>query len=272
MGYSAQISGAIVEFTSDLPAAVVDRLADICLACGREVTPSVRGRLMAVLHHERPKRQMGALLDLLVEEGVAPELIAYGLACAAQTQRRLREAQSVSLLWTGPDSPKIPVRRNEQALLDLIAGAKQILHIVSYVAYKADDVLDALWEAVGRGVAVHLYLETMDKNGKARRNGLEHIGKDLAMACTLYEWPLAVRERTPQGNVGALHAKLAVADGSQLFVSSANLTGYAMHHNMEMGVLFAGGEEPAVVQAHLGKLVEMGVFRPFEATANLFCG
>jgi phosphatidylserine/phosphatidylglycerophosphate/cardiolipin synthase-like enzyme len=35
--------------------------------------------------------------------------------------------------------------------------------------------------------------------------------------------------------------KVAVADGSICFITSANLTGYAMEKNMEMGVLIEVG-------------------------------
>jgi len=47
-----------------------------------------------------------------------------------------------------------------------------------------------------------------------------------------------------------LHAKLAVADGESLFISSANLTNAAMQLNMELGVLICGGELPAQVVKH----------------------
>jgi cardiolipin synthase A/B len=51
-----------------------------------------------------------------------------------------------------------------------------------------------------------------------------------------------------------------VADDAQLFMSSANLTEYAMRHNMEMGVLITGGEEPGRVREHLRALVARGEF------------
>ncbi len=53
--------------------------------------------------------------------------------------------------------------------------------------------------------------------------------------------------------------------GPTLHSSSANLTEYALTLNMELGVLISGGPAPARVAAHLGRLVEMGVFRRVEA-------
>ncbi len=264
MAYSKAVTEAILALTADLPFVLVGKIADICLA--HDDGDVARGHVVRMLSRERPRHQARQLFTLLKQEGVPPQIIAYALVTAAQMKRVLREEQSISLLWTGPDTPKIPVRRNEQALLDLINGAQRELHVVSYVAYRADDVIAALEGAVGRGVAVSLYLETFDKNGNEQLDRVRNLGRELALSCRLYEWPLTVRERIGNGKVGALHAKVAVADGSRLFVSSANLTGYAMHHNMEMGVLFAGGDEPSVVQAHLGKLVEKGVFRVIDSS------
>ena len=59
------------------------------------------------------------------------------------------------------------------------------------------------------------------------------------------------------GTVGqrGTHAKVAVADGRMCFVTSANLTGYAMEKNMEAGVLVTGGGIPERLHAHLLSLI-----------------
>jgi phosphatidylserine/phosphatidylglycerophosphate/cardiolipin synthase-like enzyme len=56
-----------------------------------------------------------------------------------------------------------------------------------------------------------------------------------------------------------MHVKCAVADGRWLFLSSANLTGYAFTLNMELGVLVTGGPLPGQVETHLGRLIGTGV-------------
>ena len=50
------------------------------------------------------------------------------------------------------------------------------------------------------------------------------------------------RPHTDDGKFGSMHAKLAIADRKRVFVSSANLTDYAMELNMEMGVLLEDAE------------------------------
>ena len=75
---------------------------------------------------------------------------------------------------------------------------------------------------------------------------------------TVYEWPLAKRPRTDQGQHGLLHVKCAVADGEWLFLSSANLTQQAFTINMELGMLVRGGTMPGRVEKQFEQLIKSG--------------
>ena len=87
------------------------------------------------------------------------------------------------------------------------------------------------------------------------------MGGDIAQHARIYIWPLEQRAQSESGHHGSLHAKVAVADGQAMLISSANLTEYAMTLNMELGLLIKGGPLPAQVQTHLNRLVEKGVFQ-----------
>jgi len=80
-------------------------------------------------------------------------------------------------------------------------------------------------------------------------------------AAKLYIWPLEKRHVSTSGDFGALHAKLAVADGESLFISCANLTNAAMQLNMELGVLICGGDLPAQVEKHFDEIILTGVLK-----------
>lgn len=260
------IAQLVADLLADMPLELAERVAEACLQdSGAVVTPALRRQIHHLVGQEVARRQVDALLDGVAVAGVAPSAIGYALLTGAQVVQRQREAERISLLWTGPTSRHIPVRRTEQALIEIIEAAEVELHLVSYVAYQADGVREALRGAIGRGVVVHLYLETMDKDGEAQLSGLRWLGRGLTSACRVYAWPQEQRRVTPNGKTGALHAKIALADERMLFISSANLTGYALGYNMEMGVLFVGGENPAVVRAHLHSLVKQGVFRRLDA-------
>ena len=53
-----------------------------------------------------------------------------------------------------------------------------------------------------------------------------------------------------------------VADGHWLFLSSANLTEYALSLNMELGVLIRGGPLPRQVEDHFSGLIAAGELAP----------
>jgi cardiolipin synthase len=74
-------------------------------------------------------------------------------------------------------------------------------------------------------------------------------------AARIYFW----RDKDDSFAGGKVHAKVAVCDESICFISSANLTGYAMEKNMEAGVLIRGGPVPIKLQNHLEALVTIKI-------------
>ena len=193
---------------------------------------------------------------------VSAESVALALLSAAQVEQRYRGYQNVELAWTGPDSQVIPLRRTDQALLQLIKAAHDRLHIVSFAVYKAEAVIQALVTAARRGVVVAIYLETPDASErKITFDTLRALGGEIPQHARIYVWPLEQRLKTSDGKHGSLHAKIAVADGRDMLITSANLTEYALTLNMELGLLVRGGPLPAQVERHLSRLVEQGVFQ-----------
>ena len=82
--------------------------------------------------------------------------------------------------------------------------------------------------------------------------------KTLVPAAQLYAW----RDKVEVFADGSVHAKVAVSDTRVCFITSANLTGYAMERNMEAGVLISGGPIPALMECHLRSLVDTKVVSP----------
>ena len=181
--------------------------------------------------------------------------VAAMLLAAGHVFTKAAANQSIELVWTGPTTPFVAARRTEQALLQVINGAKSTLFITSFVAYDIDSVVTALNEAAGRGVGISILLESSLAHGGAI--GIDSIGKFRASvpAASLYAW----RDKSPEFVDGRVHAKVAVADDRLCFITSANLTGYAMERNMEAGVLISGGRIPALMENHLTALVHTGV-------------
>jgi phosphatidylserine/phosphatidylglycerophosphate/cardiolipin synthase-like enzyme len=256
---------AISRLAEDLPAELAERIATDLEAHGPTGWPQLRRQVMRSVAHASVHKQLEQLLD--VWETQAPPVdataVALALRAAAQTAVYQRQQQKVELVWTGPDTGIVPLRRTDQALLQLIREAEETLHIVSFAVYKVTAVAQALVAAAARGVRICIYLETPEASaGRMSNDPMRALGKAVTASATIFIWPREQRTAAGADRVGALHAKVALADARTLLISSANLTQHAMTLNMEMGLIVRGGPLPAQVAAHLARLVDQGVFRP----------
>lgn len=183
-------------------------------------------------------------------------LIMQSVSAALLHQRR---KQKIELTWTGPRSSHVSLRRTDQALIELINGAQKRIIIVSFAVYRARNILAALEKAADRGVEITIILESPDvSEGKIAYSTIRALGASLREKSKIFIWPYAKRATTPEGKIGSLHAKIGVADGSHLYLSSANLTDYAMNINMEMGVLVRDEELPLRIEQHFADLIGDG--------------
>ncbi|HKQ72820.1 MAG TPA: DISARM system phospholipase D-like protein DrmC, partial [Blastocatellia bacterium] len=177
-----------------------------------------------------------------------------------EIEKSHREDQSAEIVWTGPEVGLIPLRRTEQALLQLISSAAQRIVIVSYAVYNIPRICEALIGAADRGARITIIIETPDRiEGQNTYNTLKALGPSVANCCNVYLWPSEKRKTDANGKSGILHVKCAVADGRRLFLSSANLTEYAFTLNMELGLLITGGAIPEQVENHFHQMIQAGV-------------
>jgi phosphatidylserine/phosphatidylglycerophosphate/cardiolipin synthase-like enzyme len=237
----------------------VGRLAD---RIARLPTATAAGQLSAPTPRER------VLLHRLVElwtqvPDLDPAALSLALRAAQRTAAQVAGQQTIELVWTGPRTDDVPVRRNDQALQEVIASAERELLLVSYAVYNVPKIAEGLAAAVARGAAVQLVLEFHGAaEGDQTYDPLVALG-ELPQGVHVFHWPFEKRPRFgPSGKRGFIHVKCAVADRRLAFVSSANLTAYAMEANMELGVLIRGGLVPQRIAAHFEQLVSKGVLEP----------
>lgn len=247
-----------------LPGEVVRTIAEAIAQLSSDDGSYARVRIVNRLPTGEFRARVQHLFQVWDQQAPAasPQSVALALLTASTAEEIHRHDQAVDLVWTGPDSRVIPLRRIDQALQQLIDEARQHLTIVSFAVYKAESILQAIAAAAERGVAITLCLETPDASeGKIAFDTIRALGADVAQHAQRVVWSHDQRPHSPDGKHGSLHAKVAVADGKALLISSANLTEYAMTLNMEMGVLIRGGELPRKVEAHFAKLIEQGILR-----------
>jgi cardiolipin synthase len=192
------------------------------------------------------------LIDAWQFTNVSAAELASMLIASSHVMRRSAAEQSSELVWTGPTTPFVSTRRTEQALLQVIEAATHTLFITSFVAYDVSTIVKALNTAIDRGVVISMLLElSQDHGGSITFDAIGKM-KDLVPAAKLYAW----RDKEDTFSDGSVHAKVAVADSRICFITSANLTGYAMEKNMEAGVLITGGPIPPLLHNHLKSLVD----------------
>lgn len=203
-----------------------------------------------------------AVVERLVEAWRATSVdsgeLASMLLAASHAFENVSKHQSTELVWTGPTTPFVSARRTEQALLQVIGAAKQTLFVTSFVAYDVSTIVKALNDASTRGVSISMLLESSQDHGGSM--SFDVIGKMEALVpnAHLYTW----RDRGGMFSEGRVHAKVAVADRHTCFITSANLTGFAMDRNMEAGLLLSGGNIPQMLEEHLRALVSMKIVSP----------
>jgi phosphatidylserine/phosphatidylglycerophosphate/cardiolipin synthase-like enzyme len=194
------------------------------------------------------------------QQGILPDELAFAFRSALAVEVRRREAPRLELIWTGPVFSPYNLRRTDETILQLIQQATRRLTLVSFALYRVDRISQALKGAVDRGVGIRIFMET----DKVKAPDLRALyGDVLATTVQFYSWSHQHDDQKTQGQSGVLHAKAVIADNEQLFISSANLTEYAMSLNIELGILVHGGHLPGKTDKMFDEYVERGVFTPY---------
>ena len=236
------VAEACLKLVEELPGSLVESLiaqlrADISPSMPN---PGYQGRVDEFL-----RCKSAALVEL------APML---EVALAAKRSR-----QTTELVWTGPSTPVVPVRRTEQVLCDLIRCAERRLTMTSFGIFQVPRLVEELEQALGRGVALRIILGDRESHSDQEIDRQrQQLGRVVATRASLLQWPAERRPRDERGHAGLMHVKAAVADSRVAFLTSANLTEAALERNMELGVLIRGGGLPASIERLIDALLESG--------------
>ena len=250
----SNLAEQFANIVSDLPEAIVTGFAT---TLGNADPQTALSRIPVA----DTRRRMASAVRSALDAGFSHDAIGLALQSAYCAYRHSRELQSVELVWTGPSPPQTHLRRTDQALLEVIGSAQADVWIVSFAAYGVQTILNALQDALNRNVMVSLVLESADESeGRLSSDQIAALQAALNQQARVYVWPTKMRQISG-GRRGTLHAKCAVADGQQLFASSANLTEAALQVNIELGVLINSTKHASLVQRQLRWLVESRILQ-----------
>lgn len=256
-----QIGAAAARLADRLPYSVMLWVADAVERHGAQDRLAARQAILQSLPTPDFRDATGEFLSLWHSGAgsVGAEAVAVALVTAAKGEHDHRHEETVEIVWTGPEFADTRFRQTEQSILEVVNSATRRLTVVSYAVYRIPRIREALVAAASRGVGIRLIVETPNRvEGKGEYDCLLALGDDVASACSVYYWPQENRAKDDNGKIGILHVKCAVADGRQMFLSSANFTEYAFTINMELGLLVTGGKLPGRVERHFERLVMDG--------------
>ena len=184
------------------------------------------------------------------------EALGCTIFTTAAAYERWQHEHHIELLWGGPfPGHKIPARRIDQTLYDLIAAAKREILLVTFAAAKIERLTSELLKAAQRGVSIRLILEfEQSSEGQLNYDALKAFPTALIDKAEIFCWPLEKRKRNPAGRPGKLHAKVAIVDNA-IIVSSANLTDDAFNRNLEIGLKICNNILLESMNRHIESLI-----------------
>jgi len=255
--------GAVASLVRYLAPSTLLRLCDALENLPATPTPNEILHVSAIIVDEESRAVTDRVLVLWNKESkhIPAQTFAWMLRSAATADAWRNSQQQIEAVWTGPGSRAANLRRTDAALIELIDSATEELWMVTFAAYRVDPVLSALNRALHRGVKILFVGESSKENSSLTSGGVSELRAHLPDAVTIYIWPQENRQADASGRTGALHAKIAIADGKVALISSANLSDSAMSLNIEAGTLVYGGDVPIAFEAELRRLVSIGILR-----------
>jgi cardiolipin synthase C len=236
------LAEAVATLVATRPRDLIERIRDVA-ARTAEPTPGVLAEFEALSPISDIRTEVRRLFDAWTSAGVPGIAVACAIDAAVVAGRR---DGSIEVVWTGPTGGTPPVRQSSAVLIDVIRSARQRLTILSFAAYKVDEVVAELRAAAERGVEVRVVFDERASTGE--------LAAKVGAFAAVYKWPEVYL--LPNGKWNAsMHVKVALADEETALVTSANLTEQALGKNMELGLLVRGGDVPRQLAKHFQWLI-----------------
>jgi phosphatidylserine/phosphatidylglycerophosphate/cardiolipin synthase-like enzyme len=236
----------IVSAVRELPDGVSGRLVQNLSL--RDQPQILREALLKVLDKAHPS--FSALLDSLqeVKNAEEPAFVAFMTALRYRSTGQTLKVTPICTLSTGT----MPgFGRTREETLRIIDGAEKTIYVLGFwLTQNVDYIIRALERASSRSVKVFLLADSKEN----------FLNPFLAEWDSNYPAPAIYLFRPSLSRNGGtdgakMHAKTIIADDERMIVTSANLTHFALHENVELGVLIEGRSAVMPVSKMVNSLI-----------------
>jgi phosphatidylserine/phosphatidylglycerophosphate/cardiolipin synthase-like enzyme len=227
----------------------------LALRSGRLVAPF---GVLALRHVVSPQLapDLSKAIGAMMSAGFGAETLAAALdLLRVDRSRRPRAEQVLELVTTGPEIEGRSTRDTSVVVRDLFANAKETVLAAGYTVYQGQRVFQALADRMLERPELRVRLFLDIQRGPGDTTSAPALVRRFADRFRKHQWP--AERPLPEvyfdprsleldsSQRAALHAKVVVVDGHQVFVSSANFTEAAQLRNIEVGVAI---QSPPIAQ------------------------
>jgi hypothetical protein len=251
------VADPLVEFVLEEPSEQVEQFVQ-ALENGSITLTATRSRLrLAFSHGPRSLDRMVAVLAAWRASHGTEALLVQALRGQLEVRRVVENrGPRCELVWTGETPAGAGVRSTFPVVKEMLGWARRSALVVTYSMWiGAGDtgvVIDRLAELSSSGVDVTFILDHRYQEGW-NITQLRQRWPAGRRPPTLYTW------QDQDDSIAKLHAKVLIVDGRDLLITSANLTGHGMRHNLEFGLRVLGRPAGDALE-HLEGLIRAGVF------------
>lgn len=180
------------------------------------------------------KQNENLLLSMASEDPSNRDALLIALKSGLHTRQSiLASSEQTELSLTGPIQFEVSGRPTYAVMRDVVEGAKSRLIVTGYsITSEAKEIMLLLGQKAEAGVDISF---VMDGEGS---------GDNMRILSELWISPVKPKVfllgKRDSGPYMKMHAKMIVADGDDLLVTSANLTWHGMRNNLEIGVRIRG--------------------------------
>lgn len=187
-----------------------------------------------------------------------------------QQRERLRaDAGTIELVMTGPEPPGTTIRDTAVVVRQMFSNASRSIWICGFAVYQGKDIFQTLAQRMTAlpDLKVRMFLNVERKQGDKSTDTV--LLQKFVQRFRETQWPEDVRlpnvyfdpravESDEHSASACLHAKFVIADGHQVFISSANFTAAAQQRNIEAGVSAENPRLAGEIQQHFQALIDHG--------------